>query len=231
MLNVYGVTDAESRQALIGLARDAKQRGGWWSAHRPLLSPAHLRYLELEAAATAIHGLGLVVVPDLLQTRRYAHADIGACRDDLPDDQVDKRVEVRLARQSLLDGDQLVDLRLILDEATLHRPVGGTAVLAEQLWHLVRMSGRPNVTIQVMPFDGPGYAPVRSGFTLLRFSDDVDSGTVYVDGLAGDGFLERPDEVREADRYFACLQERALDPAESADRIRAAASSAGPGAG
>src|SRR5690349_12697827 len=76
MLNIYGITDARQRQALIELARESKLRGGWWAAHRTLLSPPELRYLELEAAAVAIDGLGLVTVPDLLQTRRYAHADI-----------------------------------------------------------------------------------------------------------------------------------------------------------
>jgi transcriptional regulator with XRE-family HTH domain len=219
MLNIYGVTDAQRRQELIALARDAKQRGDWWSAHRPLLSPAHLRYLELEAAATAIHTLALAIVPDLVQTREYARADIEAAREDIPDDQIERRVDVRLARQALLDNDQLMDLRLILDEATLHRQVGGTRVLADQLRHLVRMSERPNVTIQVLPYDGAGYVAMRTGFTLLRFSDDLDSGTVYVDGLVGDTFHERPDEVRQAAEYFACLQQRALDPEESVRRI------------
>jgi transcriptional regulator with XRE-family HTH domain len=219
MLNVYGVTDADTRQALIELARDAKQRGDWWSAHRALLSPAHLRYLELEAAATAIHGLGLAVVPDLLQTRGYALADIESGRQDMAGDQIARRVEVRLARQALLDGDQLVDLRMILDEAILHRQVGGREVLAGQLRHLVGMSERPNVTIQVLPFEAAAQSGVRAGFTLLRFSDQVDSGTVYVDGLVDDTFVERPDEIRQAGRYFAGLQEQALDPAESVTRI------------
>jgi transcriptional regulator with XRE-family HTH domain len=222
MLNVYGVTDTGRRQELIELARDAKQRGGWWSPHRALLSPAHLRYLELEAAATAIDTLGLVVIPDLMQTRPYARADIEACRDDLPDDQVDRRVEVRLARQSLLDGDQLLELRLILDEATLHRQVGGAGVMAEQLRHLVRTSERPNVTIQLLPFARAGDLAVRSGFTLLRFAGGADTGTVYVDGLTGDAFLERPDELTRAEEYFACLRDLALDPAESVDRITSA---------
>jgi transcriptional regulator with XRE-family HTH domain len=220
MLNVYGVTDAEQRQALIELAREAKQRGDWWAPYRPLLSPAQLRYLELEAAAVSIHGLGLVVVPDLLQTRRYAHADIEASRPGVPQDEVARRVEVRLARQGLLDGEQLRALQLILDESTLYRCVGGAAVMAEQMRHLVRMSERPNVTIQVLPFERSGHVGVRSGFVLLRFSED-DSGTVYVDGLTGDGCVERADEVRRADAVFADAREQALDPADSVRRIEA----------
>ncbi|HKT02227.1 MAG TPA: helix-turn-helix transcriptional regulator [Rugosimonospora sp.] len=221
MLNIYGVTDAARREALIELARESKLRGGWWAAHRALLSPPELRYLELESAAVAIDGLGLVTVPDLVQTAEYARADIRASHRDVTEDQVDRLVQVRLTRQELLNGDEHLAVRLILDEAALHRRVGGATVMADQLRHLLKLGARPSVTVQVLPFDRAGAAGVRAGFTLLRFSDERVSGTVYVDGLGGDGLQERPEDVHRADAVFARLRTEALSPVDSLHCIEA----------
>lgn len=165
-----------------------------------------------------------MVVPDLLQTRRYARADIEASHPSIAEDQLGRRVDVRLARQGLLDAERLPRLLVILDESTLHRSVGGDAVMAEQLRHLVSASERTNVTVQVLQFDRAGPAGLRTGFTLLSF-DDYEADTVYVDGLLGDGQVERPEELPQAGTVFARLQEQALSPGESVRYIEATAKS------
>jgi transcriptional regulator with XRE-family HTH domain len=218
MLGMYGVHDFERRQFLMDLARNAKSGGGWWSAFRQLLSNAELRFLELEAAAATIEGFSLAAVPGLLQIPAYAQADIQASFPGAATYQLAKRLEVRQARQALLDREQL-DVRLLVDEAALHRCVGGPAVMAEQMRYLTEVGGRPGVTLQVLPFERSGRTGARSGVTLLRFADDDESATVYVDGFGGEGYVERPEEVPQATALLLRVREQALDPAESIRRI------------
>ena len=111
------------------------------------------------------------VVPGLLQTEEYAKAMIRAARPDITDDEVDRRVRVRLGRQSLLTQDDPIDLWVVLDEAVVSRPVGGDAVMRAQLERLVEAADLPNVTLQVLPFEAGAHAGMDGTFAILDFPE------------------------------------------------------------
>lgn len=147
MLDIYGIDGDESAE-LVQISREARQKG-WWHPYSTVLTGA---YVGLEAEANSVRAYEQQVVPGLLQTEEYARAMIRSARPDISADEVERRVRVRMERQSLLMQDDPIDLWMVLDEAVVSRPVGGDAVMRAQIHHLVVTAELPNVTLQVLPF-------------------------------------------------------------------------------
>src|SRR5437870_9108184 len=155
---------------------------GWWQLYGAVLTTG---YVGLEAAADAIHAYEALVVPGLLQTEDYARATIRAARHDIDESEVEKRVRIRIARQSLLTQDDPLDLWVILDEAVLHRPVGGPGVMRRQLDHLVMVSDLPNVAMQVLPFVAGGHAGMAVLSAMWLYRERTDPVLVAAPDAAG----------------------------------------------
>lgn len=182
---------------------------------RGVLPPFSEADLALEAAATMIRAFECLLVPELLQTDDYARAVVTLGYWS-PSEQL-RRVELRRRRREILGPSGGPTLWAVLDEAVLHRPVGGTQVLRTQLEHLVEMSSRPNVVIQVLPFFASGHAAVGTSFTMLRFAGDALPDIVCLPRLTGAAYLDRPDEL---DPYRRAMDHLAVQ-AETGDRSRA----------
>jgi transcriptional regulator with XRE-family HTH domain len=215
---VYGVP-AEQVEALVQMSREAKQKG-WWQLYGAVLTTG---YVGLEAAADAIHAYEALVVPGLLQTEDYARATIRAARPDIDKAEVEKRVRIRIARQSLLTQDDPLDLWVILDEAVLHRPVGGPDVMRRQLDHLVMVSDLPNVALQVLPFAAGGHAGMDGSFAMLLYREPTDPNLVFAANAAGGLFLEKDDELQRYALIFDLMQSLARPTDESIAMIAALA--------
>jgi len=217
MLELYEVP-AQQRDALIEIAREARQKG-WWHAYRDLsVVPASI---GLEDTATAMRMYAALVVPGLLQTRDYASAVLRALQPGLDAEELERWVDLRIRRQSLLDRADAPALWAILDEAALRRPVGGARVMAEQLRRLAAAAKRPNVTLQVLPFGAGEHAGMDGGFTVFGFSRSADSDVVHLDNTTGDLYLENPEEIRRYNEVFEQLRTAALGPAESLAMVAA----------
>jgi transcriptional regulator with XRE-family HTH domain len=147
MLDIYGVDD-RVKDELVQIAREAMQKG-WRNPFSTVLNSA---YVGLEAATRSIRTYEQQVVPGLLPSEGYAIAMIRAARLGDTTAEIEQRVHVRMARQSLLTQDDPIDLRVVLDEAVLSRPVGGDEVTCDQLLRLIEAARLPNVTIQILPF-------------------------------------------------------------------------------
>ena len=169
LLDVYGIHGAE-REELIEMAKHARKRG-WWHRHRQSLKPGFDSYIGLEAAASVVRTFQTLVVPGILQTEGYARAIIEQTAITSVPDQVDEKVLVRLSRQELLTReDDPLQVVAVLDEAVLHRQVGGPEVMSEQIRHLLELTRRPNVTIRVVPFTQGAHAGMDGPFYLLEFA-------------------------------------------------------------
>lgn len=219
MLALYRVSDAQ-REAMVQIAREARQPG-WWQkfVDVPDGVPA---YVGLETAATSIDIYMSVIVPALLQTADYARAVIGAVRPDLPGAEIDRRVELRLRRQALLDQDSPPALRVLLDDTVLRRPVGGEKVMAAQRRRLLEDAARPAVTLQVLPIEAGVHAGMDGPFTIFGFPAPAERDVVALDSAADALYLEGAEDVARYRRVFGLLLPAALTPEASAGRIAAA---------
>jgi transcriptional regulator with XRE-family HTH domain len=217
MLQLYGVGD-ERREALIRLARELR-RPGWWTEYADV--PGGIRaYASLETAASSIDTFMTSLVPSLLQTPDYARAVMRAILPDLARGEVDRRVELRIKRQAVLDEADPPTLRAVLDEALLGRRIGPPEVMAEQIRHLADTARRPAVTLQVLPLTAGGHAGLDGPFTVLGYADRAEPDFVVLDSVMGELYLETDEELRRYRDVFDRLRAAAYGPERSVALLR-----------
>ena len=214
LCNLYGVTGQAERDQLMSLAREGKQTG-WWQGYD---LDYFATYVGLEAEATGIRYFQSTIVPGLMQTPAYARAMHEAGIPKFTQERIDQLIEVRLTRQRVLVRKPPVRLEVILDEAVLHRLVGGAAVMRGQLDRLIELSNEPNVSIQVIAYSAGAHPAMDSTFNILEFTGSV-SSVVYVEGLVGWIYVERPPDVDRYQQVFEHLRTVASSPRESIELI------------
>jgi transcriptional regulator with XRE-family HTH domain len=215
LLVLYGITDAAERESFLELVRESNQPG-WWHHYNDLLPRWFADYVGLEESAARIQTYEVAFVPGLVQTESYARAVVRRGLPDAPDAELERRVGLRMRRQQLLAGPAGCRLWAVVDESVLHRAVGGTSVLREQLAHLLDVTSRPNISLQVVPFRVGGSA-AESSFTLLRFGEPELPDIVYLEHLSGALYLDKTDEVE----IYSKVAQRLAVEAETPDESRA----------
>jgi len=209
LCDLYEITDQAGRDKLVALARESRQSAWWQSYDLP-----YSMYVGLEAEATAIGDFQSSVVPGLLQTPDYARAGHLGAFPVLSPEEIDRRIEAKLTRQQLLIRSGGPALSAVLDEAVLHRLTGGTTVMYAQLSKLLEVTKLSNITIQVIPFTVGAHPGVESNFSILELPPPS-PGVVFVEGLVGSIYLEKPDDLDRYQKIFARLKEIALSPQDS----------------
>ncbi|NVI85955.1 helix-turn-helix transcriptional regulator [Actinomadura sp. BRA 177] len=217
LADLYGITGRE-REALITLAREARQRG-WWQPYGSVLPPGFATYVDLESEASKIATYSPELVPGLLQTEDYARAQIGAAPTQEPDDEIDKRVAVRMKRQQRLTEAGGPTVLAILNEAVLYRQVGGRDALHRQLTHVLDLATNPKISIHILPFAAGSHPGTHGEFVLLEFPTSQDAGIIYVEYLTGRAFLEEPDEIVQYHLVLDHLRARSLSREDSTTLI------------
>jgi transcriptional regulator with XRE-family HTH domain len=219
MLDAYGETDTEQQALLLSMVREGKRKD-WWEGHRAL-RPKFASYLGLESVATTLQAYDTHLVHGLLQTPDYAHALLRAVRPDLLEHEIDQLVQLRIRRQEILTraDPPLLTLWSVMDEAVLRRQVGGSETMYAQLQQLIQASALPNVTLLVMP-DSLGAHPGLDGpLAILQF----ETGTrpvAYVEGQAGNLYMEKDDDLRRCQQTMNHLLAAAPGPEQSLALIR-----------
>jgi transcriptional regulator with XRE-family HTH domain len=233
MCRVYGAPD-ELTEALKGLAKETKGRG-WWHAYGDVIPDGFDLYIGLEEAAAELRWYEAELVPGLFQTAAYARTLIGADNPGVDDEEIERRVAVRMARQALLSRKTAAPtVSVVLNEAIIRRPVGGQAVMVEQLNRLIELTDLPNVTIRVVPFRVGLHHGLMSGpFVILRFPTNgegkiTEPPTVYVDGFTGALYLDKPNEIDRYDMAFTSIWQAAATEAESHELLQQAVRELGP---
>ncbi|MEV0130239.1 helix-turn-helix transcriptional regulator [Dactylosporangium sp. NPDC050688] len=194
LLTLYGLDDEEERTRLLALARDANNPG-WWHRFGDVLPNWFQSYLGLEAAAALIRTYEVQFVPGLLQTKEYARAVVLLGHGRAKSDEIDRRVELRMARQQVLTRPDAPKLWVVVDEAALRRPIGGIDIMRGQVDALLEANTLPNVRLQVIPFNAGGHAAAGGAFTILRFPDQDLPDVVYIEQLTSALYLDKRDDV------------------------------------
>ena len=226
---LYAVADDE-RERLVELARelhkvatpvtDAHMRGYLWFA-------------DYEAVATSIREYTAMYVPGLLQTPGYARVvenlQVAAPdyysprleREDIPKNAED-RVTLRLKRQDVLERSDPPFLHVVLDESVLRRRLPDPDVMNTQLDHLVEMSKRSNISIQIIPFEAGLYPGSECSYwSILDFprTDNMPPTSIYAESATGAQIIDRDTDIARMISAFEVLTRLALDPDTSRDRI------------
>jgi transcriptional regulator with XRE-family HTH domain len=209
LLELYGVSGAR-RDELVQLARQARLRG-WWHGQGDVAGT----FVRLEAAAASIRSYEALVVPGLLQTEPYARVVTRMALPDMPADVIERKVKFRMARQQHLLEDDPPELRAVLDEAVLRRPIGGPTVMREQLRRLVLAAEQPTVRLQVVPFSVGEHAGLGGSFTIVDFTEPDDSKVVYLEETETILYLENSVDIERYTLAFERLQMAAMGPAET----------------
>lgn len=212
LLLAYGVTDPGEIARFLDLASQANKHG-WWHSYSDVLPSWFAVFPGLEQAASVIGAFEPQCVPGLLQTPAYARALVIAGFPAATASQIDRRVAFRLGRQQVLDRPDPPHLRLVIDEAALRRPVGGLDVMRAQLDHLIEASGRPGITVQVLPAAAGAHPGMCGVFYLFRFAAPALPDIVYAEHLTSALYLDKPADVA---RYAEVLDDLAAQAAPAA---------------
>ncbi|TWV52022.1 helix-turn-helix domain-containing protein [Streptomyces misionensis] len=219
LLTLYGITDEAERQSLLSLAREANV-AGWWHSYSDILPNWFPTYVGLEGAAALIRAYEVQFVHGLLQTEEYARAVVRRGMKGASTDDVERRVALRLERQKYLLTDSGPEFHIVLDEAALRRPYGDREVMRGQLQHLIDISERPNVRLQVMPFSFGGHSGESGAFTILSFPESDLSDVVYLEQLTSALYLDKREDVAQYEQALKELQQDGPGPDESRDLLR-----------
>jgi transcriptional regulator with XRE-family HTH domain len=194
LLQTYGA-DKQETDEFIDLAEQAN-RPGWWHRYRDVLPGWFTAYVSLESDAQTLRTYEPHYVTGLLQTHAYARAILRAGFPNDSDEGLERRVDLRLRRQSLLERPDAPTLWVVMEEAVLHRLIGGAAVMREQIDRLLQAAELPNVTIDMVPFTAGAHVGAFAPFTYFRFDAPELPDVVYTELLSGAVYLEqRPDVV------------------------------------
>jgi transcriptional regulator with XRE-family HTH domain len=227
LLELYAVPE-EQAAFLRRLAPSARPRG-WWDAYADTLSAGYANLIRLEAGSGALRCYGALVPHALLQTPEYARQVILSTWERPSPAEIDRRVQICRRRQDLLDAttaEGSLQFWAVLDESVLRRAAyapgqdpGGSAMRG-QLDRLAAVAERPNVTIQVLPFDA-GLPPVTAGsFSVLESRATGTPDVVYLENKTRVFFLDAEAEVHRYSSAFQLLSTMALDPEDSVALIR-----------
>jgi transcriptional regulator with XRE-family HTH domain len=208
ILALVGIT-GDRREQLLRMTREQDSLG-WVPAEQSRALGEHQR------KAMRISDFHASFIPYLLQTEEYARAIVSRMVN-VPFDSIEEHVSARIADQVVFTRDRSPHCVFYIHELALHLPIGGYAVMSEQLHHLLRMSVRSYVKVRLIPASIGAHAGLAGSCTLMEFNDF--EPIVYLDEEVGGHFIEGPEEIVAYQRVFAGLAAVALDESSSKDII------------
>lgn len=211
LLPLYHIDEPSEVDRIIGLARAGKQQEAWWTAYKEATSQQYLTYIELENSAAVIQQFQPLLIPGLLQDEEYARAVLRAYGGPIADERVGDWVDLRMLRQeNLFERSDPPEMVFVLDEAALHRWVGGKETMRHQLQRLKKEAGRNKVTIEIVPFSAGEHPGMKGPMEILEFADERVEDVLFLENSRGDMISrEETKEIKPYREAFAQLRDLA----------------------
>ncbi|MGW4758177.1 helix-turn-helix domain-containing protein [Streptomyces chartreusis] len=195
LLAAYGISDRRQIESMLDLARGSRRMP--FAEYRDVFRPDFLRFLALEASASVARYFNSLQLPRLLQTEEYARAIATAYGSGPTLNEIDeRRLEAQISRQDLLQSENCPQLQFIVDEAVLHRQIGGPGVMRAQLQRLAELSKHPKVTIMVVPYTAGAHPGLQGPFTLFEFGEEMPDSLYLETPRSDTSPSDNPEETR-----------------------------------
>lgn len=227
LIRIYGVTAEPEQEMLRRLVAEGRSQG-WWETYTEGMSVERFmldqpnRYPALETDAAAVRAFDFSALHGLLQTPAYTRSVMRAFLPRHGDWEIERLVQMRQERQrALAAGADPMRLSVVVDEGVLARRVGGAQTMVEALDHVLEMGAWRNVEIRVLPFAHGMHRAHAGSFVLLDIPVALGSDIVYIEGHAGDTYLEHRSDVERYKSVFTDLDAAALDVERSRETIAA----------
>lgn len=209
LLELYGVV-GDDRQRFLDMV-DAASQSGWWQGYHDVLPTKFGVYVSLETAAAQIRSYEPQVVPGILQTEAYCEAVIRLGFPKESDDEVKRRVALRMERIAVLRrASSPPKLWAVLDETMFRRSAGTAQIMRDQIDHLLTEAERPNITLQIHPFAAGLHRGAFAPFTVFRFPMPDFPDVACVDSLHGTAYLDNTADVSRYRETFEHMITQAL---------------------
>lgn len=224
LIRLYDVTGDTEREMLLRLVRESRTEG-WWASYTDGVQSERFfldepgRYAALETDAVALRSFDFGALHGLLQIPDYARAVLSAQLPHHSAREIEQLIELRVRRQDRLRGADPLRFTVVVDQSLLYRVVGSPAVMAAQMRHLLDLMREPHVVVRVLPFTAGVRRAHMAHFMLLDIPDDLGSDLVYIEGHAGETFLEARSDVDLYRDVFDDALARSLDAGASRDAV------------
>ncbi|MFF1570701.1 helix-turn-helix domain-containing protein [Streptomyces sp. NPDC058293] len=193
LLETYGA-DRQEINEFVDLAEQANEPG-WWHSYRDVVPSWFTAYVSLETGAKTLRTYEPQYVTGLLQTPGYARAVLRGGLPNGSEEELVRRVELRLHRQSLLEREDAPTLWVVMEEAVLHRTVGSSDVMREQIERLLDVSELAHISVDIVPFTAGAHVGACAPFTYFRFEEPELPDIVYSELLSASVYLDQRADV------------------------------------
>jgi transcriptional regulator with XRE-family HTH domain len=217
LLSIYGVDDPERHENLKTLTRESRQ-SAWWQEFANAIPTELDRAIGLEAEAVSIRIFSPNFVGGLFQTRAYARALLAVYWTSESEEQLERRVEVRMERQKILTQPKRPRIWAVIDETVLSRPVGGEATLRDQLLRLIELAKAPNVSLRVLPRSVGAHPGGEGPFRIIDLRPP-DPSSVHFEYPTKASYIDKVSEVNLYRNIFKRLVKASLPLKQSLARI------------
>jgi transcriptional regulator with XRE-family HTH domain len=216
-VEIYQVADETVVKRLMDLVRHSRQRG-WWSAYGHNLIPTVIDLADIEDLAVEIKTFQPIVIPGLFQTPEYTEAVVSISRlMEAPDrpKPVSDLIALRERRKLILERDQPPRVWAIIGEAAILTQVGNADVMHAQLQHLLSLSRRSNVNMQVLPFSAGAHLGMGGSFLVMSVDATVEGSVTLIESSGASAFIDDPEEVESSVLRFTHLQTQAMSTGDT----------------
>ncbi|MET9448890.1 helix-turn-helix domain-containing protein [Streptomyces cinerochromogenes] len=212
----YACADEALIAALVAMATDRTH--GWWEEYRGVLPPVFLDVAETEHHGTFLREVVTSHIPGLLQTPDYARAVFGYMVPELPESELEPRVEHRMKRRAVLERDTPIPYETIVHEAALRILVSDRRAARTQLQEVLRAIEDGRAAVRVIPFSKEGFA--GAGIEMMYVGGPLPRlDTVLRDAPHGTAFIDAESQLARFRDLLNKVAKAALQPVESRDFV------------
>ncbi|MEU5715628.1 helix-turn-helix transcriptional regulator [Streptomyces sp. NPDC020403] len=203
------VLGATAARVLVAAARSLTRKVG--------LASWFLQWAGIEEDTTSLYAYECRVIPGLLQPEPYIQALFERHLPPLTEEQSERQVAARLARQQLLVDRPNTTFSFIIEQALLERRLGGTQVTNALLDHLLHVGRYRNVELQVMPLVQEDHAGFEGEMYLAETADHRWAG--YVEGHGTSMLISDPKAASHMLQRYGKMRSQALSHQATANLL------------